>query len=45
VSFFEQLVWDLEHREAADIDIPVLVLGLAVAPVGDSPQSEGSSVA
>jgi hypothetical protein len=37
VSFFEQLVWDLEHREAADIDIPVLVLGLAVAPVEDSP--------
>ncbi len=28
VSFFEQLVWDLEHRGEADIDIPVLVLGI-----------------
>ena len=29
VSFFEQLVWDLKHRGEADIDIPVLVLGIA----------------
>ncbi len=28
VSYFEQFVWDLEHRGAADIDIPVLVLGV-----------------
>jgi hypothetical protein len=28
VSFFEQFVWDLEHRGVADIDIPVLVLGI-----------------
>lgn len=28
VSFFEQIVWDLEHRGGADIDIPVLVLGI-----------------
>jgi len=28
VSFFEQFVWDLEHRGIADIDIPVLVLGI-----------------
>lgn len=28
VSYFEQFVWDLEHRGVADIDIPVLVLGL-----------------
>jgi hypothetical protein len=28
VSYFEQLVWDLEHRGIADIDIPVLVLGI-----------------
>lgn len=28
VSFFEQFVWDLEHRGAADIDIPVLILGV-----------------
>ncbi len=29
VSYFEQFVWDLEHRGVADIDIPVLVLGVA----------------
>jgi hypothetical protein len=28
VSYFEQFVWDLEHRGIADIDIPVLILGL-----------------
>ena len=26
---FEQFVWDLEHRGVADIDIPVLILGIA----------------
>lgn len=30
VSYFEQFVWDLEHRGVSDIDIPVLILGLAV---------------
>jgi len=30
VSYFEQFVWDLEHRGVADIDIPVLVLGVAI---------------
>lgn len=29
VSYFEQFVWDLEHRGVANIDIPVLILGLA----------------
>ena len=29
VSYFEQFVWDLQHRGEADIDIPVLVLGLS----------------
>jgi hypothetical protein len=29
VSFFEQIVWDLERRGVADIDIPVLILGIA----------------
>jgi hypothetical protein len=29
MSYFEQFVWDLEHRGVADIDIPVLVLGVA----------------
>ncbi len=28
VSYFEQFVWDLEHRGVADIDVPVLVLGI-----------------
>lgn len=28
VSYFEQIVWDLEHRKEADIDVPVLVLGI-----------------
>ena len=29
VSYFEQFVWDLEHRGTADIDIPVLIVGIA----------------
>ena len=29
VSYFEQIVWDLEQRGVADIDIPVLVMGIA----------------
>ncbi len=32
VSYFEQIVWDLEHRGVADIDIPVLILGVATQP-------------
>lgn len=28
VSYFEQIVWDLEKRGVADIDIPVLILGI-----------------
>lgn len=30
VSYFEQFVWDLQHRGEADIDIPVLILGITV---------------
>lgn len=30
ISYFEQFVWDLEHRGVADIDIPVLILGVTV---------------
>jgi hypothetical protein len=30
VAYFEQFVWDLEHRGVADIDIPVLVVGIAL---------------
>ena len=28
VSYFEQIVWDLERRGVADIDVPVLILGI-----------------
>src|SRR5437762_639074 len=28
VSYFEQFVWDLTNRGVADIDIPVLILGI-----------------
>jgi hypothetical protein len=28
VSYFEQFVWDLQNRGVADIDIPVLILGI-----------------
>jgi hypothetical protein len=30
VAYFEQFVWDLEKRGTADIDIPVLILGIGV---------------
>lgn len=30
VSYFEQFVWDLEHRGVSDIDIPVLIYGIGV---------------
>lgn len=29
VSYFEQIVWDLQKRGIADIDIPVLILGIS----------------
>jgi len=28
VSYFEQFVWDLERRGVADIDIPVMIIGI-----------------
>jgi hypothetical protein len=28
VSYFEQFVWDLEHRGVANIDIPVMIIGI-----------------
>jgi hypothetical protein len=33
VSYFEQFIWDLEHRGVADIDIPVLIFGIDHGPV------------
>jgi hypothetical protein len=42
VSYFEQFVWDLETRGVSNIDIPVLVLGIAAdwqkKAVGDLPE-------
>ena len=35
VSYFEQFIWDLEHRGVADIDIPVLILGINTDTIGD----------
>lgn len=32
VSYFEQFVWDLQMRGVADIDIPVLILGIDSEP-------------
>lgn len=29
VSYFEQFVWDLDHRGVSDIDLPVFILGIA----------------
>ena len=29
VSYFEQFVWDLEHRGVSNIDIPVLIIGIS----------------
>jgi hypothetical protein len=29
VSYFEQFVWDLKQRGVADIDIPVMIIGIA----------------
>lgn len=28
VSYFEQFLWDLEHRGNSDIDIPVMIIGI-----------------
>lgn len=33
VSHFERVVWDLEQRGVADIDVPVLILGIDGDPV------------
>jgi hypothetical protein len=28
VSYFEQFIWDLEHRGVSDIDVPVMIIGI-----------------
>jgi hypothetical protein len=30
VSYFEQFVWDLQHRGVSNIDVPVLIIGIDV---------------
>ena len=35
VSYFEQFVWDLKNRGVADIDIPVLILGIDATGTDD----------
>lgn len=35
VSYFEQFVWDLKQRGVSNIDIPVLILGIAADPPAD----------
>lgn len=30
VSYFEQFVWDLEHRGVSNIDVPTLIIGIGV---------------
>lgn len=38
VSYYEQFIWDLQQRGEADIDIPVLILGItSLALLGDQP--------
>jgi hypothetical protein len=42
VSYFEQFVWDLEARGVSNIDIPVMILGIAAdwekTPVQNLPE-------
>ncbi len=37
VSYFEQFVWDLEHRGVSDIDIPVLIIGSDIIGIDADP--------
>ncbi len=41
VSYFEQFVWDLEKRGVADIDVPVLILGIDSNIPGDGKRPRG----
>ena len=33
ISYFEQFVWDVQERGVADIDVPVLILGIDSDPI------------
>lgn len=41
VSYFEQFVWDLSKRGVADIDVPVLILGIASEVEGSGKRIRG----
>jgi len=41
VSYFEQFVWDLSQRGVADIDVPVLILGIASEVEGSGKRVRG----
>ena len=41
VSYFEQFVWDLQKRGVADIDVPVLILGIASEVEGSGKRLRG----
>lgn len=41
VSYFEQFVWDLNKRGIADIDVPVLILGIDEHPATGEEKSGG----
>ncbi len=42
VSYFEQFIWDLQHRGVSNIDIPVLILGIDVDYQDPSATSRGT---
>ena len=44
VSYFEQFVWDLEQRGTADIDVPVLILGIDSEKPGDGKRPRGQRI-
>src|ERR1700679_2584165 len=45
VSYFEQFVWDLNNRGVADIDIPVMILGIdADAPATTADVSQSKAI-
>ena len=40
VSYFEQFAWDLQRRGTADIDIPVLIIGITSSAGANSPATK-----
>lgn len=44
VSYFEQFVWDLEQRGVADIDVPVLIIGIDSELPGIAKRPRGTRI-